>query len=95
MTWEKDTLGDSGYEGNKVLGVRIEDCLTFDVSEVTRFANTLEPTKRNVVSMVGRFFDPLGFLAPVIIRFKIFFQKLCAHGTRRSPKSSLANGKLW
>ncbi len=36
------------------------------------------PPKRNVVvGIIGRFFDPLGFLAPAIIRFKVFFQKLC------------------
>jgi len=30
-----------------------------------------------VVSLIGRFYDPLGFLAPVTIKFKVFFQKLC------------------
>ena len=49
----------------------------FDVSSITQHASSLEPTKRNVVSLVGKFFDPLGFLAPVIIRFKVFFQRLC------------------
>ena len=33
--------------------------------------------KRNVISLVGRIYDPLGFLAPVTIRYKILFQKLC------------------
>ena len=28
-------------------------------------------------SYIGRFYDPLGFLAPVIIPFKVLFQKLC------------------
>ncbi len=67
-------------EEHKVLGVRCnptDDCLTFDVSTIVQLAGTLEPTKRNVVGIIGRFFDPLGFLAPVIIRFKVFFQKLC------------------
>ena len=40
-------------------------------------ARVLEPTKRNVVSLVGRIYDPLGILSPVVIRFKIFFQELC------------------
>ena len=30
-----------------------------------------------MVSLIGRFYDPLGFLAPVTIRFKVLFQKLC------------------
>ena len=34
-------------------------------------------TKRNVVSLIGKFYNPLGFLAPVTIKFKVFFQKLC------------------
>ena len=49
----------------------------FDVSELTQVAITLQPTKRNLVSLIGRFYDPLGFLAPITIRFKILFQKLC------------------
>ena len=28
-------------------------------------------------SLVGKFYDALGFLAPVKIRFKMLFQKLC------------------
>ena len=37
------------------------------------------PFKRetNLVSLIGRFYDPLGFLSPVVIRFKILFQRLC------------------
>ena len=33
--------------------------------------------KRNLVSLIGKFYDPLGFLSLVIICFKILFQKLC------------------
>lgn len=64
----------------KILGVRWEpnsDQLTFDVAEIAQLAGTLEPTKRNVVSTIGRFYDPLGFLSPLIIKFKVLFQKLC------------------
>lgn len=70
-TYEEATLGNLqgvGSEEHKVLGVRWnpgEDCLTFDVSAITELASTLEPTKRDVVSIIGRFFDPLGFLSPV------------------------------
>ena len=48
-----------------------------DVSYIATLAKELEPTKRNVVSIVGRFYISLGFVSPVVIQFKIFFQELC------------------
>ena len=63
-----------------MLGVRwcVEtDHLVLDVSEVGRQARSLPPTKRNIVSIVGRIYDPLGFLSPVLIRLKSLFQELC------------------
>ena len=40
-------------------------------------AGALSPTKRSIVSLVGRFYDPIGYLAPVVIQFKIFLRELC------------------
>lgn len=64
----------------KVLGVTWDpqgDQLYFIVSQVAEAAAAIELTKRNVVRIIGKFYDPTGFLAPVIIPFKRFFQKLC------------------
>ena len=77
------TLEDSPHKKSeelKVLGVRwkpCEDHFIFYVGTINQLANTLEPTKENVISIIGRLFDPLGFLALVIIPFKMFFQRLC------------------
>ena len=63
-----------------MLGVRwcVEtDHFVLDVSEVGHQARSLSPTKRNIVSLVGRIYDPLGFLSPVVIRLKSLFQELC------------------
>ena len=82
-TYAKTTLGvpSAGQAGDyKILGVSWnprDDCLFFDVSDLAQLAYNLQPTKRNIVSLIGKFYDPLGFLAPVTIGFKIFFQKLC------------------
>ena len=52
-------------------------CLTLSISDIARAAEIIESTKRNVVSIVRRFYDQLGFLALVVLRFKLLFQQLC------------------
>ena len=82
-TYAKSTLGTteetSGAE-QKVLGVRwnfVSDQFVFDLREIATLARNIEPTKRNVVSVTAKFYDPMGFLSPIITEFKIFFQELC------------------
>ena len=77
-TYVKSMLG-AVEDTNRVLGVRwntLEDTFTFDLTEIVNFARDLDPTKRNVVSVAAKFYDPLRFLSPVI-EFKLFFQELC------------------
>lgn len=82
-TYAEATLGmpqTLEAEEHKVLGVLwnpSSDHFIFDVTELASIASTLEPTKRNLVSVIGRFYDPLGFLAPIVIQFKVLFRKLC------------------
>ena len=40
-------------------------------------AKRVVQTKRAIVSLVGKFYDPLGLLSPIVTRFKIFLQELC------------------
>ena len=60
-----------------VTWIPLSDLLVFDLSELSSIADNLQPTKRNLVSLIGQFYDPLGYLAPVTIKFKVLFQKLC------------------
>lgn len=63
----------------KVLGVSWDissDEMLFDLTSIWEEATTINPTKRNVVSLVSKIYDPLGLMAPVVIRLKIFFQEL-------------------
>ena len=50
------------------------DQLIFDVANL---ALDRCPTKRTLVSLIGKFYDPLRFLSPGIIRFDMLLQKLC------------------
>jgi len=52
------------------------DQFVFEFTEIA-IAALLSPTKRNVISIIGCFYDPLGFLSPITIRFKVFMQELC------------------
>jgi len=67
-------------EEHKVLGVRWNvhsDQLIFELSSVAASTIGVVPTKRRAVSLIGRFYDPLGFLSPITIRFKVMIQELC------------------
>ena len=61
----------------EVLGVRWNnsaDQLVMDLEEIASTAALLDPSKRAIVSLVGRFYDQLGLLSPVVLQFKIFLQ---------------------
>ena len=64
----------------KVLGIRWDiatDQFNMSLEDITSAAAELEPTRTVIVSLIGRFYDPLGLLSPVVIQFKIFLQEMC------------------
>lgn len=81
-TYVSSTLGSSREQRSgerKVLGIRWDiaaDQLVMSLEEIASAAKELEPTKRSIVSLVGKFSDPL-CLSPIVIQFKIFLQELC------------------
>ena len=64
----------------KVLDVRwniCSDTISFDFSELQDYANSLPITKRSLLKVVAKIFDPLGLLSPFTVTLKILFQILC------------------
>ena len=64
----------------RVLGVRWDvsrDQLLFCLDVVVEGATSILPTKRTVISLIGRVYDPLGFLSPITVRLKMLMQELC------------------
>ena len=83
-TYNKSTLGATQKmcPGEyKVLGVCWSvgtEQFVFDVNEIAMLATSIEPTKRNIVAIVGKFYDPFGILSPTVIQFKVFFQNFAS-----------------
>ncbi|XP_045026421.1 uncharacterized protein LOC123470314 [Daphnia magna] len=65
----------------KVLGIRWDtesDTFQFDPAPIIEAATELGElvTKRNILTISARVFDPIGFLAPTTLLLKIIYQKL-------------------
>ena len=63
----------------KVLGMLwnpIKDELICDLTMILKGVKAQPATRRLILSTATRFFDPLGLISPVILPFKIMFQKL-------------------
>ena len=55
----------------------VTDQLVMDLEEIASAAVVLEPTKRAIVSLMGRFYDPPGLFSSIVIQFKLFLQEMC------------------
>ena len=93
MNMKPDSEGDDSYAQHtlglsqhldpgetKVLGVKwepVQDSLMLDFKDLAAEALNTEPTKRSVVRIASRLYDPIGLAAPVTIRLKILFQEMC------------------
>ena len=65
---------------HKVLGSNwnlAEDTFVLKLSKVVEFARDLEPTKRNVLRIAAKLFDPLGLISPVMVVLRMLLQELC------------------
>lgn len=81
-------------ENRKSLGVAwspSEDCFYFKI-KVTK---NEQPTKRFILSEVAKIFDPLGWLAPIIISMKLLVQDLWTNESDWDQIISDKNRKQW
>ena len=64
----------------KILGIYwdvIRDEFRYDLSDLIEYADSLPVTKRSVLKLSAKIFDPIGLLTPFTISMKILFQDLC------------------
>lgn len=65
---------------HKVLGTNWnleEDTIVMKLNKIVEFARNLEPTKRNVLRIAAKLFDPLGLISPVMVVLRMLLQELC------------------
>ena len=55
----------------------IRDEFRYDLSDLIEYADSLPVTKRSVLKLSAKIFDPIGLLTPFTISMKILFQDLC------------------
>ena len=75
-----ETVSDSKTDYVKILGVSWDserDVFTFNCVDIGR---DLEVTKRNVLALLARVFDPLGFVLPFTVSARHLFQDIWREG---------------
>ena len=76
----KENNFDGEMKGEKILGIRWEehkDVLIIDLKELLDGALCYVPTKRNILRVIAGVYDPIGFIQPLVVKFKILFQEIC------------------
>ena len=69
----------SEMKSGKILGIRWEenkDVLIIDLKELLDGACYVL-TKRNILHVIVGVYDPIGFIQPLVVKFKILFQEIC------------------
>ena len=71
----------SPTQTSRILGVIWDpstDVFYFNFTQLIEYTKTMKITKRSILRLTVKIFDPLGLLSPFIIQLKILFQILCA-----------------
>lgn len=80
-TFAKEQVNGETKNGrNKVLGLewdRDYDCLVFDFTDFIARSKSIQPTKRNILSLSASIYDPIGIISPITAQVKSLFQCLC------------------
>ena len=86
QTYAKSTIGPQHLDDSKarILGLNWDvetDSLYYEFDEIQRYARMLPPTKRTVLKLVAKIFDPLVPLSVFTVKLKVMFQSLCKDKT--------------
>ena len=94
---------EDGNEDKKLLGISWNrnvgdenDEFVFNLSELATEASQLETTKRNILTVGAKFFDPAGWISPIVVVAKMYYQRACKerYSWDESVKEELQKGWL-
>ena len=71
------------------------DQFTFDLVDLSQHASLLPTTKRSLLKISAKIFDPLGLLSPFTIQWKVLFQELCIERTNWDDQLKGDHLKKW
>ena len=98
-TYAKESLGKGDNKGkNKVLGTTwnvAKDRFEFNLTKFGAIGEHDVTTKRTILSMMARLFDPLGIVSPVTVSAKVLFQELCSKKLDWDEKIPLQQQGTW
>ncbi|XP_057292350.1 uncharacterized protein LOC130615087 [Hydractinia symbiolongicarpus] len=77
----KFEIKDPAPPDEKILGITWDtanDEMEIDLSRQKQLAQSdVLLTKRNILKIIASIYDPVGLVSPLVVPFKVFFQKLC------------------
>ena len=82
-TYAKTTVGgvdELEDKEQKILGEiwnRVDDKIVFKFDALIKLCENMKLTKRNLLKIIAKFFDPLGMLSPLTVGMKVMFQEVC------------------
>ena len=82
QTFARYSVGnqESDSDERKVLGLSLgskNDEFKFSFKNLIDLASELPVTKRSVLSIAAKIYDPLGVISPIVIPIKVLFQQSC------------------
>ena len=67
----------------------------FDLVDLSQHASLLPATKRSLLKISAKIFDPLGLLSPFTIQWRVLFQELCIERTNWDNQLKGDHLKKW
>ena len=83
IKWKTEISPSSEIQNNdktKMLEIEwdtINDYLIYSFEDLVESFKSVLPTKRSILGLTAKFYDPVSLIQPVITKLKLLFQEVC------------------